>query len=111
MRVIEPFAAQDRDDLAGRELREDAESLDRLADRPGDLGQLRRRPAESDRPMKARRISLVPSKIMLIRLSRRSCSYGYSLMYPMPAAIWSVSLTTFHRVSLPYTLQMADSSE
>jgi len=32
-------------------------------------------------------------------------------MYPMPAAIWSVSLTTRQYVSEPNTLQMALSTE
>ena len=42
--------------------------------------------------MRTRRISLVPSKIMLIRESRSAFSYGYSSMKPLPPAIWSASL-------------------
>ena len=42
--------------------------------------------------MRRRRISFVPSKIMLMRLSRSPRPYGYSFMKPLPPAIWSDSL-------------------
>ncbi len=60
---------------------------------------------------RARRISLVPSKIMLMRESRSARSYGYSSMKPFPPAIWSASLIVRQALSVPKILQQAPSSE
>ncbi len=61
--------------------------------------------------MRRRRISFVPSKIMLIRLSRSARPYGYSFMKPLPPAICRPSLMFCQSTSVPNTLQHAPSSE
>src|SRR5664279_1541398 len=57
-----------------------------------------------ERASRRRRISFVPSKIMLIRLSRSARPYGYSFMKPLPPAICRPSLMFCQRTSVPNTL-------
>ena len=51
-----------------------------------------------------RLISLVPSKIRLMRESRYARQTGYSSWKPYPPKICTASSTTKSSISLPYTL-------
>ena len=69
-----PLAPERRARLADREVAQQAEALDGLAHRPRDVGELLPGPLHARERDEARRISLVPSKMRLMRASRSSRS-------------------------------------